>query len=291
MSRQSNEEVLMRNYLLGVIDEAQQEQVEERLLSDDGFAERLSTAQDNLIDDYVFGALSESERESFDQNFILTDERRKKMLLAQTIEIYVDEHQGLQAPQLNESHLPSPWWRNPVQLLQSYRTWLALSAIGLLLVFLTPKIVRWFKPPDQAALVREQRAKIERQVAALNRGPADQQPQGPATYELALQPTLLREDGGIKRVTLTGDIKLLTLKLVLPQSQHEKYNALMLTGEGEELFAIEGLTPQADAGGAVVLLKIPSEFLARDDYQIQLRGAGGDSPPDSVVRYYFRVLK
>src|SRR5215213_8963501 len=125
MSQQSDEEVLMRNYLLGVIDEAEQEKVEERLLCDDDFAERLSTAQDNLIDDYVFGALSESERESFAKNFILTDERRKKMLLAQSIEFYVDEHYSPQAPlRPDDSHHPSPWWRNSLQLLQSYKMWL-----------------------------------------------------------------------------------------------------------------------------------------------------------------------
>lgn len=291
MSQQSDEEVLMRNYLLGVIDEAEQEKVEERLLCDDDFAERLSTAQDNLIDDYVFGALSESERESFAKNFIITNERHKKMLLAQSIEFYVDEHYGRQALlQPDDSPPPPSWWRNSLQLLQSYKMWLVVPALVILLFFLTPKIVRWLKP-DQAAPGRVQRENIERQIAELNKRPADQQPQGQSAYELALQPTMLREEGGIKRVTLTGDIKLLTLKLALPQAQQEKYDALTLTGEGEELFAIAGLTPQAEAGVAVVVLKIPTEFLTRGDYEIQLRGGASDSQPYSTVRYYFRVLK
>lgn len=290
MSQQSDEELLMRNYLLGGLDEERQEQVEERLLSDDSFAEKLSEAQDNLIDDYVFDALSESERESFDKNFILTDERRKKMLFAQTIEIYVDEHYGQQPSPSDDSHLPSPGWRNPLQLLRSNKAWLAIPAIVLLLFFLTPKIVRWLKSDDQVALVRARRASIERQIAELNQRPTDQSVQALPTYELALQPTLLREDGGIKQVTLTDDIKLLTLKLALSQGQHEKYRALVLTVEGDELFAVEGLTPETDVGVAVVLLKIPSEFLTTGDYQIQLRGVAAGGQPDNAVRYNFRVI-
>jgi anti-sigma-K factor RskA len=291
MSRQSAEEVLMRNYLLSVLDEEEQEQVEERLLVDEGFARRLSTAQDHLIDDYVFDALSEIERESFEKNFIITDERRKKMLLARTLEVYVDERYRPQPAQPDNSHLPSAWWRNLLHLLRSHKAWIAVPAIVLLLFFLTPKIFRWTKPLDPIANIQSQRANIERQIAELNKRSTDQRVQALSAYELALQPTQLREDGGIKSVTLTSDIKLLALKLALPQVKREKYSALVLTVEGDELFAVEELTPETDAGVPVVLLKIPSEFLITGDDQVQLRGVAAPGQLDNPVRYNFRVIK
>ena len=291
MSRQSDEEILLRNYLLGELDEETQEQVEEHLLCDASFAERLSAAEDNLIDDYVFAALPKSERQSFEKNFILTDERRQKILFAQTLELYVDEHYGQQPSTLAAAHRPSPAQSSPWQFLKAHKAWFAVPAIALLLVFLTPKIVRWLKPSDEVARLQAQRASIERKIAEVNKRPAEQNTQALPAYELALPPTLLREDGGMKRANLTEDIKLLTLKLKLPQVQYENYLALVSTIEGEELFAIEGLRSEVDAGVAVIILKIPSEFLPTGDYQIQLRGVAADWRVEDAARYNFRVIK
>ncbi|MDQ3802315.1 MAG: hypothetical protein M3416_00440 [Acidobacteriota bacterium] len=290
MSGPSDEEVLLRKYLLSDLDEASREQIEERLLRDDGFAERLSAAQDALIDQYVFDALSEGERESFDRNFIINGERRQKMLFAQALEIYVDEHYGPQPPPRDDSRPPPPSWRKPLPFLRAHKAWAAGSAVVLLLLFLTPAALRWLRPPDQAALLREQRARIERQVAEFNKRPASQSIQALPAFELVLQPTLLREDGGLKRVTLADDIKLLTLRLALPQARHESYRALVLTVEGEELFAADGLKSEVDAGVATVVLNIPTEFLTTGDYQIQLRGYAADGRSAEAGRYNFRVI-
>lgn len=291
MSRHRDEEVLMRNYLLGDLDEGTLEQIEERLLCDDNFAERLAAAQDHLIDDYVFDALSESERESFEKNFLFTDERRRKMIFAQALGTYVDERYGQQPLPLDDSHLPSPSWSKPLLFLRAHKAWSAFSlAILLLLVFLTPKIVRWFEPTDRGDFFRAQRANIERRVAEVNRRPTDPRIQALPAYELALQPALLRDEGGIKRVILTEDIKLLTLMLALPHVQHESYRALVLTVEGEELFAVDGLMPESGAGATAIPLKIPSEFLPTGDYQIQLRGAAADGRAEDATRYNFRII-
>lgn len=290
MSRWSDEEVLLRNYLLGGLDEATREQIEEHLLCDDGFAERLSTAQDALIDDYVFDALSESERESFNKNFIINDERRQKILFAQTMEIYVDEHDGPQPPPRADARPLSPSWRNPLPFIQAHKALVGTSAVVLLLLLLTPAMLRWLRSPDQTALRRERRASIERRIAEVNKRPADQSTQALPASELALQPTLLREDSGLKRVTLTDDTKLLTLKLVLPQAQHEIYRALVLTVEGEELFAADGLTSEVEAGIPAIRLSLPAEFLATGDYQVQLRRVAPDGVLTEVGRYSFRVI-
>lgn len=290
MSRRSDEEVLLRKYLLGDLDEATREQIEEHLLCDDGFAERLSAAQDALIDDYVFDALSESERESFNRNFIINDERRQQILFARTMEIYVDEHDGAQPTPRADTRPPSPSWRNPLPFIRVHKALVGTSAVVLLLLLLTPAMLRRLGQLDQTALRREGRASIERRIAEVNKRPADQNTQALPASELALQSTLLREDGGLKRVTLADDTKLLTLKLAIPQAQHETYRALVLTVEGDELFAADGLTPEVEAGVPTVRLNLPAEFLATDDYQIQLRRVAPDGVLTEVGRYSFRVI-
>jgi len=212
MIQQSDEEVMMRSYLLGDLDETLREEVEERVLCDNGFAERLSVAQDNLIDDYVFDGLSESERKSFQKNFVLNDERRNKILITQALEVYVADAPKRQRAIGNYLRLPSQLWRNTLLFLERHKVWVAFSlTVALLVVFLAPKITRWLLPNKAVSPLDEQRASIERQIAELNRHPplAANQP----TFELSLQPTLLREEGKIKKVALTNDLKPVSLNL------------------------------------------------------------------------------
>lgn len=291
MSQRSDEEVLLRNYLLGGLNEATREQLEERLLCDDGFAERLSAAQDDLIDDYVFAALSDSERESFDKNFIINDERRRKMRFAQAMEIYVGERDETQPPARIDTHPPAAPLGAPLSFLRAHKVWVTVSACVLLLLLFTPPLLRWLRPTDQATLVRERRASIERRIAELNHPAAGQSIQSLPALELTLPQSLLREDGGLPRITLTDDIKLLTLKLALPQVRHENYSALVLTVEGDELFGVNNLKSDVDTGVAAVRLNLPTEFLATGDYQIQLRAVAVGGGAAEVGRYSFRVIK
>ncbi|HEV2765593.1 MAG TPA: hypothetical protein VGV38_21600 [Pyrinomonadaceae bacterium] len=287
MSRQIDEEGLLRNYLMGDLDEATREQVEERLLGDDGFAERLSAAQDALLDDYVFGTLAPGERESFDRNFVFDEERHRKLTFARALKIYVDEH-GPPSPERRDSRPTPPAWKKPLTFIQAHKTGAAVTAAALLLLLLAPPLLRRLRTPDPADLLRERRAAVERRVAEFNKRPADPNVKALPSAELALLRTLRREDGTMPRVVLTDDIKLLTLKLPLPEERHENYSALVLTVEGDELFAVPNLTPRLDAGGATVPLSIPADVLKTGDYQVLLRAAVGGSP--EVGRYNFRVI-
>lgn len=291
MSQRSDEEVLLRNYLLGGLNEATREQLEERLLCDDGFAERLSAAQDDLIDDYVFAALSDSERESFDKNFIINDERRRKMRFARAMEIYVGERDETQSPARIDTHPPSAPWAVPLSFLRAHKAWVTVSACVLLLLLFTPALLRRLRPTDQATLVRERRASIERQIAELNHPAAGQSIQSLPALELTLPQSILRADGGLQRITLTDDIKLLTLKLALPQVRYENYSALVSTVEGDELFGVNNLKSDVDTGGAAVRLNLLTEFLATGDYQIQLRAVAAGGSVAEAGRYSFRVIR
>lgn len=294
MSQRSDEEELRRDYLLGELVEEQREEVEERLLLDDDFEERLSETQDALIDAYVFGTLPASQRESFDKNFVINDERREKLLFARALEIYVDRpQQGEPRHDMGDGERlpPAPVWSKPWQFIRAHKAWAGVAALAVLLVWLAPATLKWFRPPAQVALVRERRANIERRVAEVNGRPADRSIQALPASELELQSTILREGGGLKRADLTDDLKLLKLRLALSQARHESYRALVLTVEGEELFAADGLASEVDAGGPAVRLNLPTEFIPAGDYQIQLWGRGADGGLTEVGRYSFRVVK
>lgn len=273
MSLRNDEESLLRDYLLGRLDEAAREQIEERLLDDDEFEESLSAAQDSLIDDYVFDALPAAERESFDQNFVIDEERRRKLLFAQTVRAYLDRRQ--------------PPWKRLLPFLGEHKTGVAISLAAVLLVLLlAPAVLRLWRPPDEAALLRERR---ERVAAQFNRRPPDESIKALPTSELYLQP-MLREESVIPHVTLNDAVERLTLNLAPPEERRDSYKATVLPVGGEELFIVRGLKPETDAGGASIPLNIPTEFLRTGDYEIQLRGGNEDDHSPELTRYYFRVI-
>jgi tetratricopeptide (TPR) repeat protein len=92
MNWQTKEEKNIRRYLLAGALPAEKEQLEERLLGDDDFAERLLLIEDELIDDYARGALPEPEQRLFERNFALTPQRRQKLLIAQELVRYAAEN-------------------------------------------------------------------------------------------------------------------------------------------------------------------------------------------------------
>jgi hypothetical protein len=166
--------------------------------------------------------------------------------------------------------------------------WIAVPVFALLLLFAGPRVVRWIKRTDPGAVVQTNRALIESQIEEFNKRATGH---NLASHELALEATpILRDSGGIKRVTLSPNIGFLDLKLDIPSSPRQKYRALVSTVEGVEEFAVD-LERNNNAGTGSMLFKIPIQFLNTGDYQIQLSGIGPDGQLDSPVRYYFGVIK
>ena len=90
MGQDVNDEAHLRKYLLGVLNEAEQQAIEERLMSDGAFFDLLHIAEDELIDDYLEpGVLSTDERGRFENFFLSTPDRRRQLQFAMALKSYV----------------------------------------------------------------------------------------------------------------------------------------------------------------------------------------------------------
>ena len=108
MDWKTEEEDLIRRYLLDDASDEERRRVEARLLEDDDYGERLLLIEDELIDDYARGALSARERELFARNFLLTPRRRQDLIVAQ--EIMKRAAAGEPEPSQRRQE-PAPQWR------------------------------------------------------------------------------------------------------------------------------------------------------------------------------------
>ncbi len=89
MEEVREEQLAIRQYLLGNLsDEKKMRQIEEQILLDDDFNDRLLAAEEELIEEYLEGNLSDSERAQFADFFLNSSERRADLRLAQNLRRY-----------------------------------------------------------------------------------------------------------------------------------------------------------------------------------------------------------
>jgi CHAT domain-containing protein len=76
------EELKLRKYLLGQLTEAEEEQIEMRLLSEPDFADEHDIVVNEVTDDYVAGSFEGEELEQVEQYFFKSTERQQKLKFA-----------------------------------------------------------------------------------------------------------------------------------------------------------------------------------------------------------------
>src|SRR5256885_113617 len=108
MNQQPDEQRSVRRYLLGELSQAEQQRLEERLMSDDLALEELLVAEDELIDDYLQGALARAEQERFENFFLLTAERQEKLKFATALRRYVAKETAKADHAVPPTH--RAWW-------------------------------------------------------------------------------------------------------------------------------------------------------------------------------------
>lgn len=89
MNREHHEQDLIKKYLLRELAEGELEIVEQRLMTDREFYERVLIAEDELADDYAQRGLSTSDRKQFERSLLATERGQKQVALSRTISKYV----------------------------------------------------------------------------------------------------------------------------------------------------------------------------------------------------------
>ena len=80
----------VRRYLLGQLEEAEQETIELQLLTDPSFGEEFDTVVDELTDQYVRDELTDDERKRAEKYFLNTPERQQKLEFAKELLSHAD---------------------------------------------------------------------------------------------------------------------------------------------------------------------------------------------------------
>src|SRR5262245_10313878 len=82
---QTEEQAVIRQYLLGYSDADAAEAIELRLVANDEYLQEFSIVTDELIEDYLDGNLSADETTRFETHFLKTARRQRKVEIAKAL--------------------------------------------------------------------------------------------------------------------------------------------------------------------------------------------------------------
>jgi hypothetical protein len=168
----------MKRYLLGDLAEAQCEQLEERLLTEDEIFQELLLVEDELVNDYVAGELPADDREKFSNHFLCTPERRQKLEFASALRRYVSETTAAQRLATdNTTREPLTWMQSFLTFVRSQNRVMAgalAAALAVIMVGGPWSILQIGRLQGQIALIQSQQLLANRQTSDSQRQLAEQ---------------------------------------------------------------------------------------------------------------------
>lgn len=105
--KEPNEQEQLRKYVLGEIGDEPRSLIEEHIMTDDDYFQKLAMIEEDLIQEYVDGNLEPADRVSFEKRFLHSAENRQKVKFARALRKYVSETGDLPEPKKKPSFFDS----------------------------------------------------------------------------------------------------------------------------------------------------------------------------------------
>jgi hypothetical protein len=317
MSEAAKELSLIRKYLLGRLQGEEREQLEERVMLDPEFRDRVLLVEENLIEDYAEGALDATERQNFRTMFYANPERRLESQMVEGLKEHAktqwrtrlfqavqdkifflrpDTADGERATDATPTVIPSK-----VDSLWSFRKTavaLALVVIVVLAFLILQRLLR-SRSPNLEAQQQQRSELIERELARLN-DPASHLSQPLSATATTLRPGLSRGHGQepaneFPTVAVPHGAESTQFILLLKPSsdQYKNFQATLSPLSAPESFQVDLKPAALGAGERALVLMLPAHVLADGDYSLQLIGhtSGGKTAPLPDHYYYFRLVR
>lgn len=274
------DEEAVKGYLLGAeLASDAQDRIEERLIAEDDYFERVRAIEDELIDSYLDGSLTSEEGSLFQQHFLKSSRRQNKVRLFRFWRRASVRRQNSERRLLGSPTEVISWWGSMVSAMSKHRTLAVASGLAIFLVIVGFWVARWrsgivaLQKSNQhlsSQLDEEQglRAKLEQQVSALSRSHGRMV----ASFVLALPST--RGGGGLKSgstIAVPLGVQVLRLELPVPYEADAIYSVVIETVEGEERFRQDDLAARPAVSKGIVDVVLPADLLDQNDYIVTLR--------------------
>ena len=262
----------LRALLLHQLPAQQTQQMEEKLLLDEDFAEQLRDAENDLLDDYAAERLSPSERVNAEKYVLASPSQISRVSVARVIALH-------RAPATRRSELViAPGKQRAAARRWSLR-WLAplggLIAASAAALMLWP-LWHWVGRDVPDVPVPLPNGAAGRVIDNPGAPPAAlARPPTVATLTNSIETlTLLAETqrgGAVRPLQLRSDARLVRLQLEVPgRTASQRFDIKVLDDTGRVLFTAKGLNARAVGPYRIVEAQLPRESLAPGKRQVAL---------------------
>lgn len=244
------------SYLLGELLEEESERFEDECFAGEDWPEEIRLAEDDLIDAYLRNELSPEQRQHFEQNYLTTEARLKRVSMAAAL-----------LHQVNATPAPPPaeptWIKNFIAFWGT-RNWAVRAglAVGVVAVVVGGLWLARSRPTAPHAF---------------------------ATLTLTINVDNNRAEGAqAGRVRLTPDADALRIYLKLPDQSATaaRYRVELVNEDGETSpFAVAGRDAES------VFVEIPAAQLMRGEYALRLFGVRPDGTEQRVSGVYLFIVE
>jgi len=286
MHEVNNDEQWMRQFLLGDLTEEKRHEVEQLVLSESDTVEKLSMAEDDLIEDYLEGSLTEEDSQKFLNQFLAIPHQRNKLKIAKSLRRMAREDSRPAQPVGVETNLPA---ETPVSIEEfkerKRRSLLRYAPIAAVVIVAFVLGIVLFTNHRRNVAREARRAAIEGELGELNARGQDL----PSDQKLILIVPPVTTRNVVANVSPNFKGPLLELWLLPTNKGIEKYSALLQKIGSEDQFEIRNLQLQDHGASKAVRLWIPMNLVQPGSYRVQLRALAPDGSIVETSEHSFEI--
>ncbi|HKG47907.1 MAG TPA: hypothetical protein VKB02_14320 [Pyrinomonadaceae bacterium] len=269
-------ETLLRQFLLGKVDDEERQRIESMFVTGAFSNERVIAAEQHLIDDYLDDSLTPADKERFLAQYGDTPAAQRKLRIAKSIQDWAATSADVTPV---GGVAVSRWSRLRERLRLKPVFMIPIAAVSTLAIIFA---VVWLNSRWQQ---RNKYLAIQQEIVRLNSPSAlrDLPTQTPA---LTLTPGAVRSAEQENELTPPAGAESVVVHLLwTQQEQYPFYEATIRSFDEQESYTI----PNLQAENKVIRLRLPTRFLTRGLYLIEVTGLGANGTTSSSEEYKFVV--
>ncbi len=305
-----DKEQLLNKFLLGQLSEDERAAVEDRIISDDDFFERLLVAEDEMIDAYTGDELPAGERKLFEKQFHSAPHNLERLEFAKTLRQSLVDRRSESNTEVGVKAGWSPFaqYFRLNRLAWATAMVLLTVAVGAIWIFINrarvddgnQQVLNQPNPPGSAPLVPKQDNVTEPGKALVTPTPQavpspslqrnSTEPARPVTATFILMPGLSRDAGSARNLIIPVGTTQIQLRLPLEQglnTDFKNYRVLLSLADGARVWS-GAVRP---AGDRTLVMNLPARLFRRGDYVLELKGVTASGTTEAVAEYSFRILE
>jgi hypothetical protein len=294
-------EKLIIDYLLGDLQEADASRLDELSVTDDEFAAFLESVENDLVDDYIREELPQEKRKRFESYYLISERRREKVAVAQTLVRRADQT-------ISDE-------QSPLKFVQPRAfQWAAIAAALTVMTLAGYLLFNNMRLQNQIAQLKEEHADLKKREEKLQGDIAQQRSLDRekeaelvrTRQQLEMLEKQLAENGSTpaklfaftlspeqRAISTITDVKIpaiaesLAVTLKLESDDFPLYQALLKDPATDEIL---WQSQQQKSVNKTIVLKFPANILKSKDYILEVSGITKSGLPEVISGYAFHVV-